>query len=155
MVSAVWRYPSVPACTWADVSHQDPASLRTAIPGETTKTGVDAQTLGFRWLNCNFPAACVATVPGNAPMKAALVRKMDTIRVFNIVHSLVTKHKALNALIYCFVFAPCVQASVWCLASLTSRLLTASFSPSPVTASTCLQETAQRTAFLSLSRMCR
>lgn len=75
---AVWKYPSVPACTWADISHQDPPSLRTATPGETTKMARKAQTLGSRRLNCNFLAACVAMVPGNAPMKAALVNEMDS-----------------------------------------------------------------------------
>lgn len=75
--------------------------------------------------------------------------------LFNVAHCLVANNKALSAPIYCFVFAPCVQVSVWWLASLTSRPLTASFSPSPVAASTCWQETARIAAFLSSSRTCR
>lgn len=74
-VPAVWRYPSVPAYTWVDNSRQDLPSLRTATPGEKTVTRINAQTFSCRWLNRNFPAACVAMVPGNAPMKAAPVRE--------------------------------------------------------------------------------
>lgn len=92
-VNAVWKYLSVPVCTWDDIFLQDHLSLRTATP------------------------ACAVMVPGNAPMKAALV-------------------------------------SVWWSASLTTRPLTTSSSPSLVTVSIYWQETAAQTAaFLSLLRM--
>lgn len=75
----MWKCPSVRACTWADISLLDPPSPRTATPGETPTMGRKAQTLGPADRTVTFLAACVAMVPGNAPMKAALVNEMDGI----------------------------------------------------------------------------
>lgn len=77
-VPAVWRYPSAPVCTWVDISRQDRPSLRTATLGETAVTRINAQNPCPPGLNRNSPSVYVAMVPGNAPMKAALVRERGT-----------------------------------------------------------------------------
>lgn len=56
-------------------------------------------------LNCLFPVVCAVTVPGNAPMRAALVREL--------LHQLVLlfftcRVKSCVAHFLCFVFGSCV-----------------------------------------------
>lgn len=52
-VIAVWRYLSVPACTWDNISLQDPLSLRTATPGERAETCINTAH-SYRDLQCSL-----------------------------------------------------------------------------------------------------
>lgn len=72
----MWRYLSAPVCTWAAVSLLDPQSLRNATTGEMFDRQIWMDGYMDSDLNRVFPTAFVVTGPGNAPMRAALVRAM-------------------------------------------------------------------------------
>lgn len=70
----MWKYRSVPVCTWDDIFPQGPPSLKTATPGEEAEHTHTKPHNAPELNKCLILAVCAVTVPGNAPMKTALVR---------------------------------------------------------------------------------
>ena len=83
MGNAVWRCLSVPVCTWDATSLQVPASLRTATSGEYTHTQarmhkpIHTHTQILSVISTVY----VAMAPGNAPMRAVLVRQLTDLNM--------------------------------------------------------------------------